>query len=124
MCLTTSNINFHSLDLKIIHKLLVNSQYIFLHSDVHPKRCKYTFKINCMNIVVTCPAVQLSHGTIKSTKQLLNGAYPVNTTLTFSCDYSYRITFTYSSRATCLATEKWSQVIPYCKYSNKIVYFI
>ena len=83
-------------------------------------------KLNCMNIVVSCPAVQLSHGTIESTKQLINGSYPVDTTLTFSCDYSYRIPNGYRSRATCLDTGKWSQVIPYCKIGNiiSILHFV
>ena len=76
-----------------------------------------------MNIVVSCPAVQLSHGTIESTKQPINGSYPVDTTLTFSCD-SYRIPNGYRSSATCLPTGKWSQVIPHRRNGNKTVYFI
>ena len=78
-----------------------------------------------MDIVVTCPAVQLPHGTIQYTKQPINERYPVNTTLTFSCDYTYvahsqTIVLIYRVRATCLPTGRWSRDVPHCKDSNKI----
>ena len=71
-----------------------------------------------MNIVVSCPAVQLSHGTIEFTKQPINGTYPVNTILLFLCDYSYRIPSGYNSTTTCLVTGNWSNAIPYCQNSK------
>ena len=44
-----------------------------------------------MYISVTCPPVQLSHGQIDSTKSQVNGLYPFNTVISFSCDHGYSL---------------------------------
>ena len=52
---------------------------------------KYKVSKGYKLILVTCPPVHLSHGQINANKLSVNGKYPYNTTISFSCDSGYSL---------------------------------
>ena len=65
---------------------------------------------------MTCPPVQLSNGEAYANKLLVNGRYPYNTMVSFSCNVGYNLDTTESgsnSSTICLDTGTWSHTTPH-----------
>ena len=72
---------------------------------------------------VTCPHVQLPNGQVTSSSSPVNGQYPFNAMISFSCDLGYTLNTTGSNPSiTCLDTGDWSHSIPRCNLGNVIIY--
>ena len=71
---------------------------------------------------MTCPPVQLSHGQVNANKLRVNGKYPYDTTISFSCDSGYSLDTTgigSGTSTTCLQTGYWSHSTPRCNQSKE-----
>ena len=65
---------------------------------------------------MTCAPVQLLNGQVNTQASLLNGRYPYQATISFSCDSGY--TRTGSSSAICLDTGTWSHAPQTCNIGS------
>ena len=78
-----------------------------------------------LNIItaVTCEALSLSNGRLSYNKpQATNGKYPVDTTVSFTCNHGFRKTG--SSSSTCQTSGSWNQQTPTCTQSKAIILLI
>ena len=67
---------------------------------------------------VTCAALSLVNGQITYNKPAVsNGKYPVDTTISFTCNYGYRRSG--STSGTCQTSGTWNQQPPTCTQGNQ-----
>ena len=69
--------------------------------------------------VVTCAALSLPNGQINYNKPAANnGGYPVDTTVSFTCNHGYRRTG--SASRSCQTSGNWNQQTPSCIQSKRM----
>ena len=70
---------------------------------------------------MTCQLVELSNGVVIATKAIVEGNYPYDTEISFTCDVGYSLDTTApgsGSSAIFLLTGNWSHSTPRCNLSN------
>ena len=70
------------------------------------------------SIVVTCVSLSLSNGNPSYNKGAVNGRYPVDTEVTFSCNSGY--TRNGCDRTTYRTTGEWGHSTPTCNKGNNV----
>ena len=73
---------------------------------------------------MTCQLVELSNGVVNANKAIVEGNYPYDTEISFTCNVGYSLDTTTSgsgSSAMCLLTGNWSHSTPRCNLVMEIM---